>query len=111
MPSKKYYNLQTWDTLMSKKRQRKNRGDDMTEAQKAALASFDDEKARREEIKHLQAKKQDDIITSEVRKMRVNKAKVEEMKSQERLRTQMDMMNKAGNFKEASKIKDRLAPG
>merc|ERR1711957_776153 len=70
MPSKKYYNLQLWDAMMSKKRQQKKRGDDMSDAQKTALASFDDEKARREEIKHLQAKKHDDIITNEVRKMR-----------------------------------------
>jgi len=110
MPTKKYYNLQAWDTLMSKKRQQKKRGDEMSDAQKAALASFDDEKARREEIKHLQAKKQDDYITSEVKKMRANKAKVEEMKTQERLRTQMDMLNKAGLSKEATKIKDRLTP-
>merc|ERR1719343_226107 len=108
MPSKKYYNLQTWDTLMSKKRQRKNRGDDMTEAQKSALASFDDEKARREEIKHLQAKKAEDTITKEVRKMRTDKAKVEEMKTRERLKTQMDMLNKAGLSKEADKLKNKL---
>merc|ERR1719291_134972 len=100
MPSKKYYNLQVWDSMMSKKRQQKKRGDDMSDAQKAALASFDDEKARREEIKHLQAKKHDDIITNEVRKLRVDKAKAEEMKSQDRLRTQMDMLNRTGNVKE-----------
>merc|ERR1712060_408141 len=57
MPSKKYYNLQAWDNLMAKKRHKKNVGDEMSDAQKAALASFDDEKARREELKHLQAKK------------------------------------------------------
>merc|ERR1712217_742481 len=96
MPSEKYYNLQVWDTKMSFKRQKKNRGDEMTDAQKASFASFDDETARREEIKHLQAKKQDQQITDEVRRMRLNKAKVEEMRHQELLRTQRDILNTAG---------------
>merc|ERR1712137_1368977 len=106
MPSKKYYNLQTWDTMMSKKRQQRNRGDDMTEAQKAALASFDDEKARREEIKHLQAKKQEDMITNEVRKMRTDKTKVAEMKKQDHLRAHMDLLNKAGHSDAANKLRE-----
>merc|ERR1719361_2579203 len=96
MPSKKYYNLQSWDQLQTSKRSKKIRGEDMTDAQKAALASFDDERARREEIKHLQAKKQEMQITDEVRRMRSNKDKVEEMKHQERLRVQMTMLNRSG---------------
>jgi len=108
MPSKKYYNLQTWDNMMAKKQHKKKVGDEMSEAQKAALASFDDEKARKEEIKHLQAKKHEDAITKEVQKFRTDKAKVEEMKTQERLRTQVEMLNKAGLSKEAEKIKQKM---
>merc|ERR1719361_2200828 len=111
MPSKKYYNLQVWDAQETSKRSKKNRADGMTDAQKAALASFDDERARREEIKHMQAKKQEMTITDEVRKMRTDKGKVEEMKHQELLRTQMEMLNKSGHTKEASKIAERLDPG
>mmetsp|Transcript_67017 Transcript_67017/g.178487 ORF Transcript_67017/g.178487 Transcript_67017/m.178487 type:complete len:239 (-) Transcript_67017:221-937(-) len=110
MPSKKYYNLQVWDQLQTNKRSKKIRGEDMTDAQKAALASFDDERARREEIKHLQAKKQDMQINEEVRRMRVDKSKVEEMKHQRLLKVQMDVLNKSGHTKEASKIADRLDP-
>mmetsp|Transcript_22802 Transcript_22802/g.45839 ORF Transcript_22802/g.45839 Transcript_22802/m.45839 type:complete len:359 (+) Transcript_22802:38-1114(+) len=108
MPSKKYYNLAAWDAMMGKKMQKKKRDDDMSEAQKAALACFDDEKARREEIKHLQAKKQEDIVTNEVRRMRADKTKVESMKKQEKLRTQIEMLNKAGLSKEAEKVKSKL---
>mmetsp|Transcript_60544 Transcript_60544/g.177001 ORF Transcript_60544/g.177001 Transcript_60544/m.177001 type:complete len:283 (+) Transcript_60544:51-899(+) len=110
MPSKKYYNLQVWDQLQTNKRSKKIRTDDMTDAQKAALASFDDERARREEIKHLQAKKQELQITDEVRRMRQDKTKVEEMKHQRLLQVQMDVLNKSGNTKEASKIAERLDP-
>merc|ERR1711957_1114281 len=87
MPTKKYYNLQTWDTLLSKKRQANNRGKEMSDAAKGSMVSFDDEKARREEIKHIQAKKQEDQITNEVRRMRTDKTKVSEMKSQTMLKT------------------------
>merc|ERR1719277_1168719 len=97
--------------MMSKKRQTRKRGDEMTDAQKASLTSFDDEKARREEIKHLQAKKQEDMITSEVRKMRTDKAKVTEMKHQEHLKTHMDILQKTGHSREAQKIAERLDPG
>lgn len=93
---------------MSNKRQQKKRGDDMSEAQKAALASFDDKKARREEIKHVQAEKHDDIVTNEVWKMKTDKAKVEQMKSHERLKTQVGMLSKVGLASEAEKIKRRL---
>lgn len=111
MPSKKYYNLNQWDQLQTNKRSKKIRGDDMTDAQRAALASFDDERARREEIKHLQAKKQEAQINDEVRKMRQDRSKVDDMKHQTLLRTQMDVLNKSGHMKEASKIAERLAPG
>merc|ERR1712060_564458 len=93
------------------KRIQKKRGDEMDDAQRAALTSFDDEKARREEIKHLQAKKQEDLITNEVRKMRTDKGKVAEMKHQENLKTHMDILNKTGHSREAQKIADRLNPG
>jgi len=109
MPSKKYYNLQAWDTMMAKKRSAKKRGDDMTEAHKSALASFDDEKARKEEIKHLQAKKQEEMITTEVRKMKANKEKVSDMQTQARLRTQIDMLLKAGLKKDAEKLQAKLS--
>mmetsp|Transcript_110480 Transcript_110480/g.236077 ORF Transcript_110480/g.236077 Transcript_110480/m.236077 type:complete len:328 (-) Transcript_110480:161-1144(-) len=111
MPSTKYYNLQVWDQQQAIKRQKKNKGDEMSEAQRASLASFDDEAARREEIKHVQAKKQEQAINDEVRKMRQNKDKVAEMKHQEMLRTQMDMLNKSGNTQKASQIAGRLDPG
>merc|ERR1712151_730520 len=96
---------------MSKKRQARKRGDDMTDAQKASLTSFDDEKARREEIKHLQAKKQEEMITTEVREMKADKEKVSNMQTQARLKTQMDMLHKAGHSKEAQKIADRIKHG
>merc|ERR1712151_694722 len=63
MPSKKYYNLNIWDAKLNAKRSKQKRGDEMTDAQKAALASFDDERARKEESKHMQAKKQENQIT------------------------------------------------
>lgn len=111
MPSKKYYNLAAYDQQNALKRSRKQRGDDMTEAQRASLASFDDERARREEIRQQQLKKQEMQVTEEVRKMRGNKQKVDEMRHQSQLRTQMDMLHKTGHSKEAEKIAARLNPG
>merc|ERR1712048_641671 len=63
MPSEKYYDLKTWDDKMSLKRQKRNRNDDMSEAARASLASFDDESARKQEIKALQAKKAEQQLT------------------------------------------------
>mmetsp|Transcript_9697 Transcript_9697/g.17030 ORF Transcript_9697/g.17030 Transcript_9697/m.17030 type:complete len:281 (-) Transcript_9697:94-936(-) len=107
MPTKKYYNLQVWDSHQAMKRNKKNRGDEMTEAQRASLTSFDDEQARREEIKHIQARKQEQQIADEVKKMRTNKSKVEDMRKQDILRTQRDMLNKAGHTEEAKKIMNK----
>merc|ERR1712217_74823 len=108
MPSEKYYDLAAWDNKMSAKRHKRVKGDEMDEAQRAALASFDDESARRNEVRNLQAKKQEQLIQSEVAKMRADKVKVDEMRHQQSLRIHMDQLNKAGNTQEAEKIKSRL---
>lgn len=108
MPSKKYYNLQVWEKEQLAKKANKRK--DMSDSQRTAFASFDDERARREEITLLRAKKQEEQITDEVRRMRQNKDKVAEMNHQQRLRTQMDMLNKSGHTKEATKIAERLDP-
>lgn len=108
MPHKKYYNVEAWDREMSNKRQKKNTGDEMSAAAKASLTSFDDESARKEEFKHLQAKKQEQALNDEVRKLRANKDKVQEMRNQDQLRTHMDQLNRQGNTKEAEKIAKRL---
>jgi len=110
MPSEKYYDLASWDKKMANKRVKRVQGDEMNEAQRAALASFDDESARRNEIKNLQAKKQEAMINNELSRMRVDSSKVKDMRSQDQLRTHMDQLNKAGNIKEADKIKARLDP-
>merc|ERR1712039_215365 len=111
MPSKKYYNLQTWDQMQTNRRQKKLKGGEMDEAAKIAMASFDDERARKEEIKHLQAKKAEELLSSEVGRLRIDKKKAEEMKHQERLREQRDMLNKSGHTDKAAEINRRLAPG
>jgi len=110
MPSQKYYNLQAWDTKQSYKRQKRAKNNEMDDAGKAALASFDDEAARREEIRHQQAKKQEQALQDEVRRMRGDKSKVEEMRHQSQLRTHMDQLNRAGQTEQAAKIAARLAP-
>merc|ERR1712060_45110 len=93
------------------KQQKKLRGDDISEAQKASMASFDDERARQEEIKHLQAKKQEQAINDEVRKLRMDKGKATEMKHQASLKVQMEQLNKMGATDQAQKLRDRLDPG
>merc|ERR1712187_725696 len=105
MPSEKYYDLNAWDQKMSMKRQKRNRNDEMSEDQRAALASFDDESARRHEIKALKAKQDEEKLNNEVRRLRHDKSKVDDMNRQKFLRTQIDMMNKSGNMKEAEKVK------
>merc|ERR1719231_1841893 len=110
MPSKKYYNLEAWDAEQRGKRQKKNDAFEMSEAARASLTSFDDETARKEEFKHLQAKKHEQQISEEVRKLRANREKVEEMRNQNNLRTHMDHLRKQGAEDSAAKIKDRLNP-
>jgi len=108
MPSEKYYDLHAWDAKMSLKRQKKNRNDDMDDAQRASLASFDDESARRHEIKALQAKKAEQQLTNEVKKLRADNKKVEEMRKQDFLRNQLELTYKSGNIKEADKMRDKM---
>merc|ERR1740121_2098245 len=110
MPSQKYYNLQAWDTKQSYKQQKRAKNLEMSDAGKASLASFDDEAARRKEIRHQQAKRQEQQINDEVRRMRGDKDKVEEMRHQATLRQHMDTLNRSGRTEEASKIAARLAP-
>lgn len=110
MPHKKYYNLQSWDNSQTAKRDKKSRGEAADEARQIALTSFDDELARKEEFKHLQAKKHEQSINDEVRKLRANKEKVNEMRHQDHLRVHMDMMNRSGNTDVADKIAKRLDP-
>jgi len=108
MPHKKYYNLGSWDNEQSAKRQKKNRGAEADEARQLALTSFDDELARKEEFKHLQAKKHEQSINDEVRKLRANKEKVNEMRHQDQLRVHMDQLNRVGATKLADNIAGRL---
>jgi len=108
MPSKKYYNLTAWENQQIAKRSKKQQSDGMTDAQRAALASFDDEKARIEEMKVMREKKQEQRITDELRMMKQDKTKAQAMISQDRLATQRDMLNKAGLNKEAQKINEKL---
>merc|ERR1712014_30788 len=107
MPSEKYYDLNSWDQKMALKRQKRNRNDDMSEAQRAALASFDDESARKHEIKALQAKKAEEQLNNEVRRLRQDRSKADDMNRQAFLKTQIEMMNKSANMKEADKVKSR----
>merc|ERR1712196_409369 len=66
MPSEKYYDLTAWDQKMAAKRQKKKRGAEMTDAQRASLASFDDESARKEEQKANEAKKQEKALQEQL---------------------------------------------
>merc|ERR1712187_525565 len=108
MPSEKYYDLNAWDQKMSLKRQKRTRNNDMSEAQRASLASFDDESARKHEIKALQAKKQEEQLNNEVKKLRADNKKVEEMRKQDFLRNQLELTYKSGNIKEADKMRDKM---
>merc|ERR1711972_903493 len=79
MPSKKYYSLQDWDRIQNNKRSKVLRGADTGDAQRTSIASFDDERARKEEIKYLQAKKVEEQIQGEVDRMRGDRKKVDDM--------------------------------
>merc|ERR1712054_311812 len=83
MPSEKYYDLTAWDSKMAAKRQKKKRGDEMTDAQRASLASFDDESARKEEQKANEAKKQEKALQEQLERLRADKSKVANMRKQE----------------------------
>jgi len=110
MPSKKYYNISVFEQQTSNKR-RKAKAETMIDtALQSSLASFDDEKARRDEVMALRAQKQQNQISSEVSKLRMNKEKAEDMKHQAMLKTQAALLNKAGHAEAASKINERMNP-
>merc|ERR1712039_1012508 len=111
MPNKKYYNLNAWDQKRNNIRAKRMKGQEQEQAQRASLASFDDERARKEEIKTLQAKKESDALSSELGKLRMDKQKAEAMQQQERLRAQRDLLNKAGHSEKAAELNNRLRPG
>ncbi|CAL1141556.1 unnamed protein product [Cladocopium goreaui] len=112
MPSKKYYNIQVFEQQMSNKRRKKKAETVIDTALQSSLASFDDEKARRDEVLALRAKKQENQISSEaaVQRLRMNKEKAEDMKHQAMLKTQQSMLSKAGQVEAAGKISERLNP-
>merc|ERR1712039_294165 len=109
MPSKKYYNLNVWDSQRTAKLAKKKGAEAMNDAQKEALASFDDERARMLEMKHAQAKKQEQQVTDEVRRLRADKGKVDKMKTEASVRAQIDMLNKSGNFEQAEKLQAKMS--
>ncbi len=80
----------------------------MDDARKVSLSCFDDEQARREEMKHLQAQRQEMQLNEDIRKVKASKEKVSEMRHQDSLRLQMDQLNKSGNTKKAVEIATRL---
>ncbi|CAK8991726.1 unnamed protein product [Durusdinium trenchii] len=110
MPSKKYYNIRVFEQQVANKRRKKKAESVIDTALQSSLASFDDEKARRDEVLALRAKKQESQISSEVQRLRMNKDKAEEMKHQAVLKTQAAMLNKAGQVEAAGKINQRLDP-
>eukprot|EP00929_Paragymnodinium_shiwhaense_P059218 TRINITY_DN2964_c0_g1_i3.p1 TRINITY_DN2964_c0_g1~~TRINITY_DN2964_c0_g1_i3.p1 ORF type:complete len:138 (+),score=53.24 TRINITY_DN2964_c0_g1_i3:300-713(+) len=97
MPSEKYYDLQSWDQKMAAKRQKKKRGDEMTDAQRASLASFDDESARKEEHKAHMAKKQEQALQEQLQRLRGDKAKVQAMRQQELDSSHKSLLEKHGH--------------
>mmetsp|Transcript_91886 Transcript_91886/g.163582 ORF Transcript_91886/g.163582 Transcript_91886/m.163582 type:complete len:289 (-) Transcript_91886:117-983(-) len=110
MPSKKYYNLQVFEQESANKRRKQKVGEQIDTAQKSSLVSFDDEKARRDEIMAHKAKKAESLVSQEVNALRMNKEKAADMKNQAILQTQRDMLNKVGRGDAAAKINDRLNP-
>lgn len=110
MPSKKYYNISVFEQQMANKRRKKKAETVIDTALQSSLASFDDEKARRDEVLALRAKKQESQISSEVHRLRMNKEKAEDMKHQALLKTQQSMLSKAGQVEAAGKISERLNP-
>jgi len=110
MPSKKYYNIQVFEQQASNKRRKLKTEAVIDTALQSSLASFDDEKARRDEVLALRAKKQESMVGAEVNKLRMNKEKAEEMKHQNMLKTQAALLNKAGHAEAAHKINERMNP-
>jgi len=110
MPSKKYYNIQVFEQQASNKRRKQKTEAVIDTALQSSLASFDDEKARRDEVLALRAKKQESMVGAEVSKLRMNKEKAEEMKHQNMLKTQAALLNKAGHAEAAHKINERMNP-
>jgi len=110
MPSEKYYDLNAWDKKVSSKRQKNTKGDEMTADQKASLASFDDEGARKSEIKHLQAKRQEQSINDEFMRLRADREKVSEMRHQDQMKAHMNMAYRQGHTEVADKLKGRMDP-
>ncbi|CAD7942433.1 unnamed protein product [Amoebophrya sp. A25] len=133
MPDKKFYDINAWE----KQRAREQMAAAFTGPQVASLVNpsnsssnltarsalaggnglkeagdgFDDEGAllrERQRKRELEEKKKLDKKVEEMRNY--NRDQASDMRHQERLVEQMKLLQKAGNFKEASKIRDRLTP-
>jgi len=110
MPSKKYYNVTVFEQESANKRRKQKSGDEVDKFQRSSMVSFDDEKARRDEVMAMKAKKAESLVSQELQSLRNNKEKAADMQNQARLNAQRDMLQKVGHGDAAAKISDRLNP-
>ncbi|CAI5954648.1 unnamed protein product [Closterium sp. NIES-64] len=102
-PSKKYYNLAAWEhQQMTKRKGRPDKpsGKEMTE--------FNDEDARREEIRREREKQKEEEVLALKRSMESGMAQA--MRDQERLKEELRFLYQIGNYEGAAAIQKRLEP-
>eukprot|EP00392_Amoebophrya_sp_AT5.2_P005651 g5660.t1 len=109
MPSAKYYDLQAWE-----KNERLRNSAMLTDKAKTKgqlQIMGQDEKQKQEDLQRQKEAAEKRKLEAAVQEFRnFNQDQMQDMKHQERLVEQMKLLNRAGNYAEAAKIKARLDP-
>lgn len=103
-PSKKYYDLETWDKNESKRMAASK----IKEPQ--VMTTFDDEKNRMNEIQQMREARKDQRLTEQVNALKHDRSMIDQMRNQEKLRFHMNALFKSGNIEEAEAIRRRIEP-
>eukprot|EP00850_Spirogloea_muscicola_P018779 SM000175S03326 [mRNA] locus=s175:272050:274003:- [translate_table: standard] len=111
MPSRKYYNIDTYEREKARKAAEKG----TKNYKKAEMTEFNDEDARREEIRQLRAARQEEELQQLKRQMQSGMARWtptqgEAMRKQALMREEMQYQYRLGNVEAAEKIQRRLDP-
>ena len=121
MPHEKYYDYGRWE-MQEYEKQKKNKsssskkgkrgGDDgvLEEEEGQEYVFANDEEARRSELKRAKEAAEKEAFHETMRKMARDKDKQEGLRSQEILKSQLQMAYKMGNKEEVKRIEMMLAP-
>jgi hypothetical protein len=106
MPSLKFYDLEKWEKQETIRKAAKRARDLRKGVTKDVQKEFDDEEARKAEIKKIQDERKHHGVAEALFTMDVHKVKA--MKAQNLLKSKMQMAHRSGDMKEVARIQKLL---